>query len=233
MLGLETTHIMLFWFKAQVQILYFVAFHNCNCMTWVSNGIDFDAWLLFLLMINDFMKYSNSFAYGHGNGYYWCEHTCKQPATKNPYLPSLNLYCNIEASGRMLEVMLATWNVDERAFKVGDKLIPFTLYDVALILGLPVTGESIDCNKSYGVGLVETLLVTHFKTAWPAQTKLVTLLTKPSTKVPNRVRLYMTLVLIYFLFPTSNKKVSLNLLALLDDIPKLGSYAGGRQCMST
>ena len=74
MLGLETTHIMLFWFKAQVQILYLVVFHNCNCMTWVSNGIDFDAWLLFLLMINDFMKYSNSmdfhFAYGQGNGYY-------------------------------------------------------------------------------------------------------------------------------------------------------------------
>ena len=60
MLGLETTHIMLFWFKAQVQILYLVAFHNCNCMTWVSNGIDFDAWLLFLSMINDFIKYSNS-----------------------------------------------------------------------------------------------------------------------------------------------------------------------------
>ena len=48
----------------------------------VSNGIDFDAWLLFLLMINDFMKYSNSmdfhFACGQGNGYYWCEHTSNQ-----------------------------------------------------------------------------------------------------------------------------------------------------------
>ena len=49
----------------------------------------------------------------------------------------------------MLEVMLATWNADERAFQVGDKLIPFTLYDVALILGLPVTEEPIDCNKSH------------------------------------------------------------------------------------
>jgi hypothetical protein len=128
----------------------------------------------------------------------------------------------------MLEVMLATWNADKRAFKVGDKLIPFTLYDVALILGLPVTGESIDCSKSYGGGLVETLLVTHFKIAWPARTKLVTLLTKPSTKVSDRVRLYITLVLTYFLFLINNKKVSPNLLALLDDIPKLGSYAWGK-----
>ena len=32
MLGLETTHIMLFWFKAQVQILYLVAFHNSTCL---------------------------------------------------------------------------------------------------------------------------------------------------------------------------------------------------------
>jgi hypothetical protein len=73
-LGLKITHIMLFWFKAQVQILYLVAFHNCNCMTWVSNRIDFDAWLLFISMINNFMKYSNSidfhFACGQGNGYY-------------------------------------------------------------------------------------------------------------------------------------------------------------------
>jgi hypothetical protein len=40
----------------------------------------------------------------------------------------------------MLEVMLATWNADERAFQVGDKLIPFTLYDVALILGVARDG---------------------------------------------------------------------------------------------
>jgi hypothetical protein len=147
---------------------------------------------------------------------------CKKLLRTTPFGWLLNLHCNIEASGRMLEVMLATWNADERALiKMGDKLIPFTLYDVALILGLPVTGESIDCSKSYGVRLVETLLVTHFKTAWPTRTKLVTLLTKPSTKVPNRVRLYMTLILTYFLFPTTNKKVSPNLLALLDDIPQV------------
>ena len=46
----------------------------------------------------------------------------------------------------MLEVMLVSWNADERAFQVGDRLIPFTLFDVSLILGLPVTGEPIDCN---------------------------------------------------------------------------------------
>jgi hypothetical protein len=129
----------------------------------------------------------------------------------------------------MLEVMLATWNADECAFQVGDKLIPFTLYDVALILRLPMTGEPIDYNKAHGGRcLVETLLVTHFKTAWPERTKLVTLLTKPSIKIPNKVRLYMAFVLSYFLFPTTNKKVSTNLLPLLDDIPKLGSYAWGK-----
>ena len=92
-----------------------------------------------------------------------------------------------------------------------------------------MTGESIDCNKSPGGRcLVEALLVTHFKTAWLERTKLVTLLTKPSIKVSNRARLYMALVLSYFLFPTTNKKVSTNLLPLLDDIPKLGSYAWGK-----
>ena len=153
----------------------------------------------------------------------------KKQLKTTPFGWLLNLHCNIEASGRILEVMLATWNADERAFQVGDKLISFTLYDVALILGLPVTGEPIDCNKSHGGGcLVETLLVTHFKTAWPERTKLVTLLTKPFIKVLDRVRLYMTFILSYFLFPTTNKKVSTNLLPLLDDIPKLGSYAWGK-----
>ena len=154
---------------------------------------------------------------------------CKRQLRTTPFGWLLNLHCNIKASGRMLEVMLATWNADEHAFQVGDKLIPFTLYDVALILGLPVTGEPIECNKSHvGGSLVKTLLVTHFKTAWSEMTKLVTLFTKPSIKVPDKIRLYMALVLSYFLFPTTNKKITTNLLPLLDDIPKLGSYAWGK-----
>ena len=77
---------------------------------------------------------------------------CKKQLRTTSFGWLLNLHCNIEASGQMLKVMLATWNADERVFKVGDKLIPFILYDVALILGLPMTGESIDCSKSYGGG---------------------------------------------------------------------------------
>jgi hypothetical protein len=154
---------------------------------------------------------------------------CKTQRRTTPFGWLLNLHCNIEASRRMLEVMLTTWNADEHAFQVGDKLIPFTLYDVALILGLLVTGEPIDYNKSHARGfLVETLLVSHFKTAWPERTKLVTLLTKPSIKVPDKVRLYMAFVLSYFLFPTTSQKVTTNLLPLLDDRPKLGSYAWGK-----
>ena len=38
----------------------------------------------------------------------------------------------------------------------------------------------------------------------------------------------MTLVLSYFLFPTTSQKVTTNLLPLLDDRPKLGSYAWGK-----
>jgi hypothetical protein len=154
---------------------------------------------------------------------------CKRQLRTTPFGWLLNLHCNIEASGRILEVMLATWNADERAFQVGDKLIPFTLYDVAFIFGLLVTGELIDCNQSHtGGSLVETLLLTHLKKVSPERTKLVILLTKPSIKVPDRIRLYMTLVLTYFLFPTTSQKVTINLLPLLDDRPKLGSYAWGK-----
>jgi hypothetical protein len=78
---------------------------------------------------------------------------CKSQLQTTPFGWLLNLHCNIEASGRMLEVMVASWNANERAFQVGDRLIPFTLYDIALILGLPVRGEPIDCNQSHSGGL--------------------------------------------------------------------------------
>ena len=155
---------------------------------------------------------------------------CKRQLRTTPFGWLLNLHSNIEASGRMLEVMLASWNADKRAFQVGDRFIPFTLFDVALILGLPVIVEPIDCNQSHvGGSMVETLLVTHLKTASPwEQTKLVALLTKPLIKVPNRVKLYMVLVLSYFLFPTTSQKVTTNLLPLLNDRPNLGRYAWGK-----
>ena len=154
---------------------------------------------------------------------------CRGQLQTTPFGWLLNLHCNIEASGRMLEVMLASWNVDERAFQVSDRLIPFTLYDVALILGLPMRGEPIDLHQSHSRRcLVEKLLNTHLKTTSPERTKLVTLLTKPSIKVPDRVRLYMALVLSYFLFPTTSQKVTTNLLPLLDDRANLGRYAWGK-----
>jgi hypothetical protein len=89
---------------------------------------------------------------------------CKRQLQTTPFGWLLNLQYNIETSERILEVMLASWNANERAFQVGDRLIPFTLYDVALILGLLVRGEAIDCNQSHsGRSLVEKLLNTHLK----------------------------------------------------------------------
>uniref|UniRef100_A0A2N9HFU8 Aminotransferase-like plant mobile domain-containing protein n=1 Tax=Fagus sylvatica TaxID=28930 RepID=A0A2N9HFU8_FAGSY len=154
---------------------------------------------------------------------------CKSQLQTTPFGWLLNLHCNIEASGRILEVMATRWNADARAFQVGDRLIPFTLYDIALILGLPVRGEPIDWNQSHSGGsVVEKLLDRHLKTTSPDRTKLVTLLTKTSIQVPNRVRLYIALVFSYFLFPTTSKKVNPSLLPLLDDRANLGTYAWGK-----
>uniref|UniRef100_A0A2N9HZJ6 Aminotransferase-like plant mobile domain-containing protein n=1 Tax=Fagus sylvatica TaxID=28930 RepID=A0A2N9HZJ6_FAGSY len=154
---------------------------------------------------------------------------CKSQLQTTPFGWLLNLHCNIEASGRILEVMATRWNADARAFQVGDRLIPFTLYDITLILGLPVRGEPIDWNQSHSGGsMVEKLLDRHLKTTSPDRNKLVTLLTKTSIQVPNRVRLYIALVFSYFLFPTTSKKVNPSLLPLLDDRANLGTYAWGK-----
>jgi hypothetical protein len=41
---------------------------------------------------------------------------CKMQLQTTPFGWLLNLHCNIEASGRMLEVMIASWNGDQHAF---------------------------------------------------------------------------------------------------------------------
>ena len=41
---------------------------------------------------------------------------CKRQLQTIPFGWLLNLHCNIKASGRLLEVMLTSWNADERAF---------------------------------------------------------------------------------------------------------------------
>uniref|UniRef100_A0A2N9GI79 Aminotransferase-like plant mobile domain-containing protein n=1 Tax=Fagus sylvatica TaxID=28930 RepID=A0A2N9GI79_FAGSY len=131
---------------------------------------------------------------------------CKSQLQTTPFGWLLNLHCNIEASGRILEVMATSWNADARAFQ-----------------------EPIDCNQSHSGGsVVEKLLNRHLKTTSPDRTQLVTLLTKPSIQVPNRVRLYIALVFSYFLFPTTSKKVNPSLLPLLDDRANLGTYAWGK-----
>ena len=62
---------------------------------------------------------------------------CKKQLRTTPFGWLLNLYCNIEASGRMLEVMLATWNADERAFQVGDSSYPSPYMMLPLYWGCP------------------------------------------------------------------------------------------------
>uniref|UniRef100_A0A2N9J1H6 Aminotransferase-like plant mobile domain-containing protein n=1 Tax=Fagus sylvatica TaxID=28930 RepID=A0A2N9J1H6_FAGSY len=124
---------------------------------------------------------------------------CKSQLQTTPFGWLLNLHCNIEASGRILEVMATSWNADARAFQ-----------------------------SHSGGSVVEKLLNRHLKTTSPERTQLVTLLTKPSIQVPNRVRLYIALVFSYFLFPTTSKKVNPSLLPLLDDRANLGTYAWGK-----
>uniref|UniRef100_A0A2N9EMF4 Aminotransferase-like plant mobile domain-containing protein n=1 Tax=Fagus sylvatica TaxID=28930 RepID=A0A2N9EMF4_FAGSY len=90
---------------------------------------------------------------------------CKSQLQTTPFGWLLNLHCNIEASGRILEVMATRWNADARAFQVGDRLIPFTLYDIALILGLPVRGEPIDLEPISFWGAVYDFLVSGLSRA--------------------------------------------------------------------
>ena len=137
------------------------------------------------------------------------------------------------ATSRLADKCLKWWlqvgmpiNVHSK-WVIGSYLSPYMT--LPLYWGCLWGGKLIDCNQSHSGGsLVEKLLNRHLKTTSPEQTKLVTLLTKPSIKVPNRVSLYLALVLSYFLFPTTSQKANINLLPLLDDRANLGRYAWGK-----
>uniref|UniRef100_A0A2N9IS89 Aminotransferase-like plant mobile domain-containing protein n=1 Tax=Fagus sylvatica TaxID=28930 RepID=A0A2N9IS89_FAGSY len=60
---------------------------------------------------------------------------CKRQLRTTPFGWLLNLHCNIEASGQMLEVMLGTWNADKRAFQLGSYAWGKAVYEY-LVCGL-------------------------------------------------------------------------------------------------
>uniref|UniRef100_A0A2N9GHQ8 Aminotransferase-like plant mobile domain-containing protein n=1 Tax=Fagus sylvatica TaxID=28930 RepID=A0A2N9GHQ8_FAGSY len=75
---------------------------------------------------------------------------CKKLLRTTPFGWLLNLHCNIEASGRMLEVMLATWNADERALiKMGSYAWGKAVYEY-LICGLNRAAASKKARNNRG-----------------------------------------------------------------------------------
>ena len=61
-------------------------------------------------------------------------------------------------NGHLVRVLIEYWNSDTKSFKIGRREVPFSLYDVALITGLPAHGKRILFERSEATGEVEELL---------------------------------------------------------------------------
>lgn len=58
----------------------------------------------------------------------------------------------------LVRALVEGWNAETKAFKVGSREIPFIVYDVALLTGLPATGKQVTFNWGIGVSEVEEVI---------------------------------------------------------------------------
>jgi hypothetical protein len=149
---------------------------------------------------------------------------------RTPFAWLLDLEQNIEASGPLLSEMLDRWDENLCAFQVGDKMIRFSLHDVALILGLRVNGEVIKLNHNYGNSIVDDILKCEFHTTSASREQVEDALWKYQCEacLDDFCRLYITHAFTSFLFPSSTKKLHRSFLALLDNLDSLSTYAWGK-----
>ena len=50
-------------------------------------------------------------------------------------------YRSFAMDGHLVRALIERWNSDTKSFKIGRREVPLSLYDVALITGLPAHGK--------------------------------------------------------------------------------------------
>ncbi|KAJ8432257.1 hypothetical protein Cgig2_013910 [Carnegiea gigantea] len=58
----------------------------------------------------------------------------------------------------LVRALVEGWNVETKAFKVGSREIPFSVYDVALLTGLPAIGKQVTFDRGIGASEVEEVI---------------------------------------------------------------------------
>ena len=67
----------------------------------------------------------------------------KKEAVKGCVLAPILKYCSFTMEHNLALVLVKAWLPRRRVFRLGERLVPFSIFDVALMTSLPVTGERV------------------------------------------------------------------------------------------
>ncbi|KAL5707403.1 hypothetical protein ACHQM5_018307 [Ranunculus cassubicifolius] len=120
-----------------------------------------------------------------------------------------------------VNMILASYNQERDAFQIGEKWVPFTPTDIAVLLGLPMTGEikeifSRDTTKS-------SLMNTYFQgvkniSRGTIEEAIRTLAAKEDIKLDDITKLLVLYLACTFLFPNSNMYIGKSFLNHLESL---------------
>jgi len=56
-------------------------------------------------------------------------------------------YCSFSMERNLALALVKAWVPQRRAFRVGERLVPFSVFDVAFMTGMPATGEKVNFEE--------------------------------------------------------------------------------------
>jgi len=71
----------------------------------------------------------------------------QREAVKGTVFAPILKYCPFEMEKNLALALVKAWVPRRKAFRVGSRLIPFSIFDVALINGLPAVGQQVNFSE--------------------------------------------------------------------------------------
>jgi len=145
----------------------------------------------------------------------------RQQVEKTPFRWMVHMYEGLKISNAFILELVSRWNIQTSSFRIREHLVPFSLLDVCVVLGLDITGEQVNLDDSTP-GLVNDLFGQEDITVEKILLKL-----DEEDSVDNYYRLYILLLFAVFYFPRTSRTVCSFPFNLLDNLECLHMWNWG------
>jgi len=146
----------------------------------------------------------------------------RQELEKTPFRWMMHMEEALKISIALILELVSRWNIQTSNFRIREHLVPFSLFDVCVVLGLDTSGQEVsidDCTP----GLVNEL----FGREDIIIDKIVLKLDEEEN-VHNYVRLYILFLLAVIYFPRTSRTISSFSFILLDNLESLHLWNWGK-----